>query len=197
MDSRKKLHAYWKRPSLENRFTKYMGGVQQNKRSKFLAELIKCYVEPAPLTTVLELGCNVGRNLKFLRKNGYKNLTGVDINKAACGIAAGTVPGSTIVCDSIEHFSKVTKEQFSVVFTMAVLMHVRNSEINLFANIAKLSKDYLITLESEILKVNKRRNIGRNYEDIFEAYGFYQVEEIHPVPGMINAYTGRVFIRRS
>ena len=33
--------------------------------------------------TILEFGCNVGRNLNFLYKNGFKNLTGVEICNAA------------------------------------------------------------------------------------------------------------------
>ena len=32
---------------------------------------------------ILEIGCNAGKNLEFLRRNGYTNLTGIDINKHA------------------------------------------------------------------------------------------------------------------
>jgi SAM-dependent methyltransferase len=33
--------------------------------------------------SVLELGCNAGRNLNYLHKAGYSELTGVDINSEA------------------------------------------------------------------------------------------------------------------
>lgn len=196
MDKRKKLHAYWRKPSKENRYRNYISGKGKKERSEFLVELVKQHIPITEFSSILELGCNVARNLKFLWKAGYRDLTGVDINRSAISIARRTVPKATFVHGTIEDFIK-TEKRYNLVFTMAVLMHVRNDEIDLFGKIAAMAEDYIITIESEIKKDGKRRIIGRNYRDIFEDLGFYQVAEIPEIPGMIAAYKGRVFTRRT
>jgi len=196
MDDRKKLHDYWRRPSRENSYRKYMSGKDKKERSEYLVSVVKKYIPVTEFSSILELGCNVGRNLKFLWKAGYRNLTGVDINRSAISMARRFVPRATLVHGTIEDFIK-TKERYSLVFTMAVLMHVKNGDINLFEKIATMAEDYIITIESEIQKDGKRRIVGRDYREIFEDLGFYQVAEIPKIPGMIAAYKGRVLARRT
>lgn len=49
-------------------------------KSNLLIKIIKKY-SPSKNNKILDLGCNVGRHLNFLKIAGYKNLYGVDIGK--------------------------------------------------------------------------------------------------------------------
>ena len=72
--------------------------------------------------TIIELGCNVGLNLSVLNKIGFKNLTGLEINKSAFSIAKKNNPNISFINSSIEDF-EVTKT-FDLVYTAGVLIHI-------------------------------------------------------------------------
>ena len=64
------VHAFWRKPNDMNKPVTY---VDAPHRSLFLVERMRQYV---PLDgNILEIGCNVGRNLNFLMKAGYTRLT--------------------------------------------------------------------------------------------------------------------------
>jgi len=77
--SRNKLHEYWKEPwDGKNIPEDYFEG---EERSRFLVELVKGQVDLN--ARILEIGCNVGRNLHYLFKAGFAKLEGIEINKNA------------------------------------------------------------------------------------------------------------------
>jgi len=70
--SRDELYQYWKKPyDGYNLPQDYIGG---NERSQFLVRLIRKYVKTNAY--ILEIGCNVGRNLNYLFNAGYTKLGG-------------------------------------------------------------------------------------------------------------------------
>lgn len=72
--SRDELHQYWIRPCDKGNFPQaYIRGGYQ--RSRFLVKLIKKYNLDSS-TKILEIGCNVGRNLNYLFNAGYTKLVG-------------------------------------------------------------------------------------------------------------------------
>ena len=79
--TRQECYEYWKNPDSQNNPIGYLEPIQ---RSEFLYERIKNVVKPDD--SILELGCNVGRNLNYLWNNGYHELSGVDINKETLDI---------------------------------------------------------------------------------------------------------------
>lgn len=184
--------AYWTNPPDQaNKPTEYTKGTV---RSGFLRVLAGKYHIPG---AVMELGCNVGRNLHILDINGYDNLSGIEINPEAVKLMATEYPRtyrkSKIYKGSIERYIQAFEDgDFDLVFTMAVLEHIHTDSEWVFAEIARITNKYLITIESE--SHFSKRHHPRNYKKVFEETGLVAIEKINckGIPG-IGGYTARVF----
>lgn len=153
-----------------------------NKRSEFLHELIKERIKNKD--KILELGCGIGRNLSYLEKQGYSNLFGVDINQEAITLSTETYENlrklqKNLVCSSLETGLKGYEDiDFNLIFTMCCLMHIHPAvEEEVFDQIARITKDYLLTIEMETSIHDT--HFPRNYKKIFEARNFIQEELFH------------------
>jgi len=128
---------------------------------------------------ILEIGSSVGRNLDLLLKDGFNNLTGVEINPISIEYMEKYFPELnekiTIYQSSIENCIKLFSDnQFDLVFTMAVLEHIHPDSEWIFKEIARITKG-LITIEDE--KNTNQRVFKRNYFDIFSKFGMEQKVE--------------------
>ena len=86
---REKLHQYWRNPSHGNLPEKYF---EVKERSEFLANIIKKYEKNLD-AKILDIGCNVGRNLNYLFFAGYQNnLCGIEINSKAIQLMKTAFP---------------------------------------------------------------------------------------------------------
>lgn len=188
------IHDYWRTPDAANDPHGYL--IYQ-PRSAFLVGLLQKYVPTEG--SLLELGCNVGRNLNEAYQAGYSNLEGIDINPEAVQILKQSYPNmakvATIHVGPIEdHLRSIGNKE--CIFTVAVLLHIHPTSDWIFAEMAKRVKT-LIVIEGE--SGAGWRHFPRNYKKIFENLGMRQVEEIDctHVPeltgqGMEN-YVARVF----
>ncbi len=98
------------------------------------------------INTVCEFGCNIGANLKAIKylKNNI-NLTGIEINPAACDVLAGeniaTVHKASITDASLSN-------QFDLVFSRGVLIHLNPDELeNTLRNMEYHSRRYVLIYE--------------------------------------------------
>ena len=187
--SREEQHEYWKHCSAK-------GNLLPIERSLFLVEIIKRYVTTS--ASILEIGCSVGRNLNYLLLNGFQNLAGNEINESAIRLLEQSYPKlaeqAVIYNESAEEaLGKIPSEEFTLVFTMAVLQHIHPSSEFIFDEIARITGGYLITIEIEHLR--GWCAFPRNYKTIFESLGFKQVEEIDcsGVRHLGAVHTARVF----
>lgn len=131
-------------------------------RNKSIDEVNKSYAEQTGITVddifqrffndidkesrILELGCNVGLNLEMLRKMGFNNLHGVELNKKALEIAKERNPKVIFVNSSIEDYQ--SKEKYDLVFTAGVLIHIHPSTLeSLIRKIVDLSAKYIFGFE--------------------------------------------------
>ena len=73
------LHSYWRYPW--DGVNLPQGYSYPIERSKFLLDIVKRYAPPS--SSILEIGCNVGRNLNYLYMNGFNHLSGVEISQNA------------------------------------------------------------------------------------------------------------------
>lgn len=193
--TRAEMLAYWTNPPDQaNKPVEYTKDVV---KSGFLCYIIKKYNIPGP---IMELGCNVGRNLNALDLNGYHNLSGIEINPEAIDLMATTYPDtfrkSYIRIGPIEtHIKHYWDKTFDLVFTMAVLEHIHQDSYWIFAEIARITNKYLITIESE--SHFSKRHHPRNYKKVFEETGLTAIEKINceGVSGL-GGYTARVFSKR-
>ncbi|MET3698870.1 methyltransferase family protein [Bacillus oleivorans] len=170
------VHNYWKDPKEEGNLPEaYIAPIE---RSQYLHELIKKYADLS--ATLLEPGCNVGRNLNYLLRKGYKNLTGIEISENAVSLLKSTYPelANTAQIHNAPIEEIVTDFKtggFDVVFTMAVFEHIHYESNWIFKEIARITKSYLITIESE--DGVSGRHFPRNYKSLFEPLGLKQIEE--------------------
>lgn len=124
----------------------------------------------------LELGCCDGLNLMALKTLGVTQVRGIELN--ASFIAAGKAYAPEFfaladVCNtSIEAYVAQGKPT-DVTFTCNVLQHVSPSHNAVFAQIAALTRRYIVTVESE-LQCNAI-HYPRDYGRVFKKLGFREV----------------------
>lgn len=134
-------------------------------------------------SSVLELGCNIGRHLNAFHTRGYNDLTGVDINQDVYDEMENLYPE---LADDLQFhqgpFESVLPEinrEFDCVYSVAVLMHVSNDESQIFDEIAEICNEVLITIEAEKRLTHPKQKfvVYRNYKEVFESRGLSQVFE--------------------
>ena len=97
--------------------------------------------------SILELGCNIGINLDVLKNMGFKKLTGLEINQEAIDIAKEKYPMIKFIHSSIEDF-KCNDNEYDLVFTTGVLIHINPSSINDIINkMIRLTKKFIFGFE--------------------------------------------------
>ena len=189
MKSRDELHEYWKNPEEKNQPDKY---IHHEYRTEYLVNLVEHYIDKS--STILELGCNIGRNMNGLRLGGYWNVTGIEINETAKDLMLNQYPAlhpSLVAVGAIEDEVRRLGKR-DLIFSMCVLMHIHPDSNWVFEEIAKHTQRCIITIEDEVKET--WRHCPRNYKEIFEPFGFEQVFEEH-VPWGENGCIARVMKR--
>ena len=175
---RSELHQYWRQPwDGSNLPQDYLEG---KARSQFLVEIIKRYANPD--AKILEIGCNVGRNLNYLFLAGFRNLEGIEISEKAVQLFKESYPemASRIKIYNVpveEIIKEFRDREFDIIFTMAVLQHIHTDSEWIFPEMVRITKDFLITIEDE--RSVSWRHFPRNYKKVFEPFGMEQIEEIN------------------
>ena len=187
------VHRYWRGPGDEtNQPRAYLRGTE---RSLFLLEIIRKYAEPD--ARILEIGCNVGRNLNILLHGGYTRLAGVDINAGALMEMQRYFPElarrAAIFHAPIEEFlPEQPGNAVDVVYAMAVFEHIHTESDWVFPHIARITRRLLITLENE--EDASWKHYPRNYRAVFEPLGFRQIAqpECNHIEGLEAPFVTRV-----
>jgi 2-polyprenyl-3-methyl-5-hydroxy-6-metoxy-1,4-benzoquinol methylase len=176
--SRRELQDYWKEPWDGDNAPESFIAPENPRRSEYLAGIVQECV--APTASILEIGCNVGRNLHYLRAKGFSNLTGIEISDNAVRLLRATFPElaatATIhhaaVEDVIKNFGD---RQFDFVFSMELFAHIPRDSEWVFRDVARIANRYLFTVEDE--GCQSWRDIPRNYRKVFEPLGWKQIRQ--------------------
>lgn len=196
--SRDELLQYWTAPDDgSNRPESYLS-LENPKRSEYLVKTAREVVGPS--AKILEVGCNVGRNLNFLFTNGFKNLSAIEISENAVRLLRENFPAmaasSTIHNSPLESVIRTFADrQFDFVFTMAVLEHIHTESEWTFQEISRVAGKSLFTYEDE--GCQSWRHFPRNYQKIFEPLGWKQVREEagEEAIGLGGGFVARLFTR--
>ncbi len=177
--SRKFLHDYWKNPNDGNDPYNYVNG---QIRTDFLFGVLCNLTSIKKSDSIMEIGCNVGRNLNKLHKSGYINLYGIEISSKALTVMKEVFPDlydtSEIKNESIENaIVKLQPKSIDWIFTMACLEHVHYDSDWVFEKIASTSSKGIVTIEDEYRITI--RHFPRNYQDVFNKFGFTQTSCIN------------------
>ena len=111
-------------------------------------ELYKeCFDDLDRNISILEVGCNRGLKLSMLKKMGFTNLSGIEVNQKAYEYAKKENPTAKIFHSSIENFdSKST--QYDLVFTSTLLIHIPPEALEkVISKIINLSRKYIFGYE--------------------------------------------------
>jgi 2-polyprenyl-3-methyl-5-hydroxy-6-metoxy-1,4-benzoquinol methylase len=76
---------------------------------------------------IIDIGCGFGRWLRYLQKNGYENITGVDVGEEQNRFL--NQKKITVIKSDIINYLKTTKDRFDVATCFDVLEHFNKNEI--------------------------------------------------------------------
>jgi len=197
LQNRDRVHAYWRDPM--DGTNRPEGYLLKEGRSRLLVDLVRKHAPPDP--TVLEIGCNVGRNLQFLHEAGYRRLSAIEISEKAVQLMREAYPEmsrqATVHNQPVEEVIRTFPDgAFDVVFTMAVLEHIHTASEWIFAEMMRISKRLVITIEDE--RSLSWKHFARDYGRVFQALGMEQVESARcdDVEGLGENFFARAFVRR-
>lgn len=193
--SRTGMHEYWKNPLHEqNTPEAYLEPVE---KSRFVFSLVA--PRAAESAVILEIGCNVGRDLSYLHRHGYRNLHGIEISQEALRILRERFPdmaaGTDLVNQPVEDaIGAYADGSFDVVYTLACLGHIHPDSDWVFSEMARVSRQYVITIENEYGIATPYR-FPRNYRRIFQGLGMTQeyTTVLCHAKGLSKNYRARVF----
>ena len=169
----------------------YYAGLGPNTISETLVEVIEYYASDS--ASILELGCGSGRHLETLRKEGYENLTGIDINDDSFEVMAESYPRlsetGTFYTGAIEDvLTRFDDDAFDVVYSVETLQHIHPEDTWVFEELARVASDLLVTAENEGNGPTRGREdtpvnyvddefplYYRNWKDVFADLGFAQL----------------------
>ncbi len=182
-----KNQEYWANPDGQNKAGFYEPDTAGKKA--LLLGIVNKYLDKKD--SILEIGCNVGRNLNVLSEDGYKNLSGLEISSAAVEAGKSMFPKlkAKIHVGALEDLV-TTLPEYDVIFSLAVFEHIHFLSDWVFPEIQKRAKKFIITIEDEKNKTWK--HFPRNYKNVFNA--LEQVEESTPISGgELDGFVVRVF----
>ena len=189
--SKEELHRYWSSPpSKGNQPQAY---AKPADRSDYLLDVLKrAGVSDG---SVLEVGCNVGRNLNALQASGYGPLTAIEINSNALEEMKKTFPNpynsARLFNSTIEDTIPTLRDkEFDVTFSMAVLLHIHPDSEWILEHMVRVTRSILVVIESE--DQSNYKIFPRDYSSIFKSLGVTELFS-EPSPGTLTGYTTRVF----
>ena len=147
------MSRYWHNAS-EKSVHSFQYYKELNYDAKFLLNKVKKY-SLGKNSKILDLGCNVGRHLNFLKKNGYRNLYGVDIGKLAIKNSKKFFPNLKkvkIKCASFENYLFKKKDNFfEIIYSHGATLELIKPTFPLVRHMSRVLKKsgYLILLIDE------------------------------------------------
>ncbi|MFI5225135.1 MAG: methyltransferase domain-containing protein [Candidatus Limnocylindrales bacterium] len=163
-------------------------------------DLVRSYVRDE--SRILEIGCNVGRNLAFLFDAGYRDLTGIEINSDALVKLREAYPELSATAELInapveDVIGDLPDDSFDLVFAMAVLEHIHPDSDWIFGQIVRIARTVILTIEDE--HGVSPHHVPRDYRAVFEPLGMRQVAEhvVSADQGFPTVFQVRVFEHRA
>lgn len=182
---------YWRTAGGDNAPGEY--AVASPTRAAFLLGLVRA-LEPRPFS-VLEVGCNVGRNLEILRREGIPHLAGIDVRDCSVEmeehfpeLAASALFWWRPAAVALKYLNE---DVFDVVFSLAALMHM--AEDSIMVEMSRVARNHVITIEIE--DRGWPLFYPRDYRAVFEGLGFRQIYEQVAMDEPLNKYIARLFER--
>ncbi len=156
----------------------WIEGYEKSAEHPHRARTIELLKELAPFDSLLEIGCNVGPNLKLIREKFPKVMTsGIDPNEASVEASHAFVPGAGVIVGDVRNLLNLfPMKSFDVILADASLMYVEPEEISAVMDaIALVSKKAVVIIErcTDSKKGSVAGGVwGRDYETLLKERGF-------------------------
>lgn len=190
---------YWNAPDEQNNPESYLRRAKNEKPTEYLFSLIQKHCPS--VGSILELGCNCGHNMAYLKARMDVGIDGIELNGEAIKLLREEYP--CLSKSEIFHGNMIdvigamdAQAKYDLIFSKAALMHLHPTTVGVFWDqLARLSGKYLLTIELE--SCGSDRAFGRNYKDIFLATGFSETfsELVQDDATGIRGYQTRIFKR--
>lgn len=161
--------------------------IEGHSKSKFLVKIFNRFIDRD--LCIRELGCNVGRNLKYLEQAGYKFTEGIEVNPIAI---KNKICKSDIIETSIENYYLSKKGYSNVIFTMACFQHIPYNNDFVFELIQNAS-NMIITIENE--RHESWNHFPRNYQRVFTGMKQIYKKNCWNIKGLGRDFICRIFIK--
>jgi len=126
---------------MDELYKRYKGKITRTKLNK---EFLKGISRKSK---VLEVGCNMGTQLALLQQIGFKNLTGIEINREAVELSKKYRKNIDIIQGSALDLP-FKDNYFDLVFTSGLLMHISPKEVKkAIREIYRVSRKYIWELD--------------------------------------------------
>ena len=138
-------------------------------KALFLVENLQRLIDDKNMP-ILDIGCNIGRFINILAKNGCNNLTGIDINQLAINDSYSAYPdlvgNAEMKCDTIQNFlSNAKDDEFDLIYTYGATVELVHPTFPLVKHLARASSKYVC------LFINNNASYVRFWEYEFEKQG--------------------------
>jgi pseudaminic acid biosynthesis-associated methylase len=152
---------------LDNLYKNQYGVTRRKMNQDFLGNFKKD-------TKILEVGANIGRQLELLKRMGFTNLIGIEINNFAVRKAKRIHPSVDVIKGTA--FDLPFKDNyFDLIFTSGLLIHIAPKDLKkAMSEIVRVSKKHVWGLEyyaDKAADVIYRSNIGflwkRDFADFY------------------------------
>jgi pseudaminic acid biosynthesis-associated methylase len=141
---------FWK-GSFGDEYTDRNNSSHKNIASRlFLWSQIFSKIDHLNVSSVLEIGANVGNNLRALKQLVGSNLFAVEPNEKAHQkmIDDKVVPAENAFCASAFDLNMLKNDSMDVVFTSGVLIHISPDDLKKVTDeVVRISKKYIICVE--------------------------------------------------
>lgn len=133
--------------------------------------------------SILDLGCNCGYYLSLLKKEGYRNLSGIDISPVAIQYGKEQL-GLSDVDLTVGSFEEILpkfaaeRAQFDLLYTLGATIELVHPSFDIIGHICKISKRFIVLIISE-----SGHSYPRFWEYEFNRNGFLMVKCIRPYNG--------------
>ena len=132
-----------------------------------------------PPAHVVEIGCNTGSNLDYLRRKGFNKFTGIEINAGAVENFKTIYPETyamtkAMVGDALPAVRSLETASCDAIFTRGVLINIPYEDEAIFAEMARVTRNIVIIMEADPIRSGEVL-FPRDYEKIFAGLGFHLI----------------------
>ena len=168
----------------------YYAIVGPDRTSESIVETVDERFDPSDRPSILEIGCSSGRHLEALRRAGYEDLSGIEINPRAVKVMEKAYPELASRVDfyvgALEAvIEAIDDDRFDFVFAVETFELVPPVNEWVFEEVARITGDTLVTVASGPERWSDHRPAEchgeypffyRAYDSVFEPTGFRTVD---------------------